>query len=140
MIYDIKVFDKHGNLKEVVNGHKDFQKIYGSSEAPKASVKGHFICKYCGITVEQTRTSKITCGSRKCRNEHARSYKKKKGARKITCRICKTKLEVTQSRQITCSKECSEENNRRTSLAGARRRQEYSGMWDRKRRELECKK
>ena len=140
MIYDIKVFDKYGNLKEVVNGHKDFQKIYGGSDAPKATVKGTFICKYCNTKVEQTRTSKVTCGSRECRNAHARAYKRKKVARKITCRICKTELEVTQSRQVTCSKKCSEENNRRTSLAGARRRQKYSGVWDRKRRELACQK
>ena len=144
MIHDIKVFDKHGNLKKIINGKKYFDKLY--SETAKSFIverkktKSTFICKYCNTKVEQTRTSKVTCGSRECRNAHARAYKRNKVARKITCRICKTELEVTQSRQVTCSKKCSEENNRRTSLAGARRRQKYSGVWDRKRRELECQK
>jgi len=140
MIYDIKVFDKHGNLKKIIDGHKDFQKIYCASDAPVATVKGTFVCMYCNITVEQTRTSKVTCGSRACRNKHARSYHKKKQARSIKCRICNTKVETRQYKQVTCSKECSVENNRRTSIAGARRRQKYSGVWDRKRRELACQK
>ena len=141
MIYDIKVFDKHGNLKEVINGQSYFQKIYGESDAPKASKKGSFFCKYCKNTVTKTRPNMATCGSHACRNAHRLALKPpRKGTRSITCRICKTKVEVTQNRQVTCSKKCSEENNRRTSLAGARRRQKYSGVWDRKRRELACQK
>jgi hypothetical protein len=133
MIYDIKVFDKDGKLKDVINGYEVYQQVYGESDAPNATVKGYFVCKYCNVTVEQTRTSKVTCGSRKCRNEHARLYKKRIGVREITCRICKTKLKVTQSRQITCSKECSEENNRRVSAEGARRRYRATGEWNKKR-------
>ena len=136
MIHDIKVFDKHGNLKEVINGQSHYQKIYGDSQAPKASVKGKFTCPYCKVEVDKTRPNMATCGSGQCRNKHSLSLRPpKKGARSITCRICNKKVSVTQSRQVTCSKECSTENNRITSLAGAKRRYQQVGMWDRKRRE-----
>jgi hypothetical protein len=130
MIYDIKVFDKDGKLKDVINGHNSYQKVYGENDAPNATVKGHFKCRYCNITVEQTRTSKVTCGSRLCRNKHANSYRKRKDPRPMTCRICSKVTEVRHSRQITCSKECAKENNRRISAAGAAKRYASKGTWN----------
>lgn len=130
MIYDIKVFDKDGKLKDVINGYEVYQQVYGESDAPNATVKGYFVCKYCNVTVEQTRTSKVTCGSRLCKNKHANSYRKKVAARPMTCRICSKVTQVRHSRQITCGKECAKENNRRISAEGARRRYKSTGEWN----------
>jgi len=135
MIYDIKVFDKHGNLNKIIDGNKAYQIIYGETSSPKASVKGDFFCKYCDQTVLKRRPYMVTCGNNMCRNKHKLSLKKRKPPRKVTCRICSKKVEVNaKSRQVTCGKECSEENNRRTSLAGARRRKTIAGAWEMKRR------
>jgi hypothetical protein len=151
MIYDIKVFDKHGNLNKIIDGNKAYQIIYGETSSPKSSVKGDFFCKYCDTTVLRRRPDMVTCGNHMCRNKHKLSLKKRKPPRKVTCRICSKQVEVNaKSRQVTCGKECSEENNRRTSLAAARKRHETSGVWDKKRRamnrkyktreEIECQK
>ena len=51
MIHDIKVFDKHGNLKEVIDGQKYFDKLYEQGTKSfimdRRKTKVTFICRLC---------------------------------------------------------------------------------------------
>ena len=117
MIYDIKVFDGKGNLKEVIDGYKVFQKGYDIQMSPylmeRSKATEHFTCRYCKKEFPLRAPGQFCCAQPKCiykRGLILRPYKK---PRKIKCRICHKSAEVRHSRQITCSKECSVENNRR---------------------------
>ena len=120
MIHDIKVFDKHGNLKETVDGQKYFAKLYEQTaksfimECKKT--KGTFVCRFCKESFPRSSPRQFCCNKGKCRYQYGLIKKPLKGGRDIVCRICSKKVTVRHSRAVTCSKECSKELNRRNNL------------------------
>ena len=120
MVYDIKVFDKHGNLKEVINGQECFNKIY--EETAKSFVterkkeKETFVCRHCNETFPKRSPTQVCCKKLKCRYQQGLINNPRKGGRDITCIICNKKATVTHGRAVTCGKECSAERNRRKNL------------------------
>ena len=120
MIHDIKVFDKHGNLKEIIDGQKYFDKLYEQSAKSfimeRKKTKGTFICKFCRESFPSSSPSQFCCNKAKCRYQRGLMIKPLKGGRDIVCRICSKKTTVRHSRAVTCSKECSKELNRRNNL------------------------
>jgi len=120
MIYDIKVFDKHGNLKEIIDGQKYFDKLYEQSAKSfimeRKKTKGTFICKFCRESFPSSSPSQFCCNKGKCRYQRGLMIKPLKGGRDIVCRICSKKATVQHSRAVTCSKECSKELNRKKNL------------------------
>jgi hypothetical protein len=121
MIHDIKVFDKHGNLKEIVDGQKYFAKLYEQSAKSfimeRKKTKGTFICKFCRESFPSSSPSQFCCNKGKCRYQRGLMIKPLKGGRDIVCRICSKKATVRHSRAVTCGKECSKELNRKKNLA-----------------------
>ena len=120
MIHDIKVFDKHGNLKEIIDGQKYFDKLYEQSAKSfimeRKKTKGTFICKFCRESFPSSSKGQFCCNKAKCRYQRGLMIKPLKGGRDITCVVCKKKTTVKHSRAVTCSKECSKELNRRNNL------------------------
>ena len=128
MINDIKVFDKHGNLKEVINGQKCFDKIYEQNAKSfimeRKKTKGTFVCRFCKKSFPQSSPRQFCCNKEKCKYQRGLILKPLKGARDIVCRVCDKKAAVQHSRAVTCSKECSIELNRKNNIANARKRKE----------------
>ena len=120
MIHDIKVFDKHGNLKEIIDGQKYFDKLYEQSAKSfimeRKKTKGTFICKFCRESFPSSSKGQFCCNKAKCRYQRVLMIKPLKGGRDIRCVVCKKKTTVRHSRAVTCSKECSKELNRRNNL------------------------
>ena len=120
MIHDIKVFDKHGNLKEVINGQKYFDRIYEQGAksfiTERKKTKVTFICRFCKESFPRSSPSQFCCNKEKCRYQRVLERKPLKGGRDIVCRICSKKVTVRHSRAVTCGKECSKELNRRNNL------------------------
>ena len=122
MIYDIKVFDKHGQLKEIINGTEIFAKVYGDegSQSPylmdRKKTKVTFICRFCKGEFPRHSASQFCCKQEKCKYQRALIRKPLKGGRKIKCSICDKETIVKHSRALTCSPECSAERNRRNNL------------------------
>ena len=130
MIHDIKVFDKHGNLKEIIDGQKYFDKLYEQSAKSfimeRKKTKGTFICKFCRESFPSSSPSQFCCNKAKCRYQRGLMIKPLKGGRDIVCRICSKKVTVRHSRAVTCSKECSKELNRNKNVAHAKKRREMN--------------
>jgi len=120
MIHDIKVFDKHGNLKEIIDGQKYFEKIYEQTAKSfimeRKKTKGTFVCRFCKESFPRSSPSQYCCNKGTCRYQRSLILKPLKGGRDIVCRICSKKVTVKHSRAVTCSKECSKELNRRKNL------------------------
>ena len=120
MISDIKVFDKHGNLKEIINGQKCFDRIYEQNAKSfimeRKKTKGTFVCRFCKESFPRSSPSQFCCNKAKCIYKRSLILKPLKGGRDIVCRICSKKVTVKHSRAVTCSKECSKELNRRNNL------------------------
>ena len=120
MIHDIKVFDKHGNLKEIIDGQKYFDKLYEQTAKSfimeRKKTKGTFICKFCRESFPSSSKGQFCCNKAKCRYQRSLILKPLKGGRDIVCRICSKKVTVKHSRAVTCSKECSKELNRNKNL------------------------
>ena len=135
MIHDIKVFDKHGNLKEIINGDELFQKLYVEKMdfTPRLSSHKNYRkgnCPYCKSEFETVRLAQITCGDKKCLREHTNKRTRDRSnivsvERKFPCRICKVEVVTKYSKQVTCRAEaCQKENNRRTNLMHMNRKKE----------------
>ena len=120
MIHDIKVFDKHGNLKEIIDGQKYFNKLYEEGArsfiAERKKTKGTFVCKFCKESFPRSSSSQYCCNKKNCQYQRSLINKPLKGGRDIVCRICSKKATVQHSRAVTCSKECSKELNRKNNL------------------------
>ena len=120
MIHDIKVFDKHGNLKEIIDGQKYFEKIYEQTAKSfimeRKKTKGTFVCRFCKESFPRSSPSQYCCNKGTCRYQRSLILKPLKGGRDITCVVCKKKVTVRHSRAVTCGKECSKELNRRNNL------------------------
>ena len=121
MIHDIKVFDKHGNLKEIIDGQIYFAKLYEQTAKSfimeRKKTKGTFICKFCKESFPRSSPTQFCCNKGKCIYQRDRILKPPlKGGRDIVCRICSKKVTVRHGRAVTCSKECSKELNRRNNL------------------------
>tara|TARA_Y100001949_G_C15852952_1_gene271482 strand:- start:35 stop:616 length:582 start_codon:yes stop_codon:yes gene_type:complete len=116
MIHDIKVFDKHGKLKEVIDGQKYFNKLYEEGAksfiTERKKTKQTFTCRFCKEKFPRNSPVQYCCKQPKCVYERSLINNPRKGDRNITCVICKKKVTVTHSRSITCSRECSTERNR----------------------------
>ena len=122
MIHDIKVFDKHGNLKEIVDGQKYFAKLYEQTAKSfimeRKKTKGTFVCKFCKESFPRSSPTQFCCNKGKCIYQRDLILKPPlKGSRDIVCRICSKKATVRHGRAVTCGKECSKELNRRNNLA-----------------------
>ena len=130
MIHDIKVFDKHGNLKEIVDGQKYFEKIYEQTAKSfimeRKKTKGTFICRFCKESFPSSAPSQYCCNKGTCRYQRGLILKPLKGGRDIVCRVCSKKVTVKHSRAVTCSKECSKEHNRNKNVAHAKKRKEMN--------------
>ena len=128
MIHDIKVFDKDGNLKEIINGQKYFDKLYEQSAKSfimeRKKTKGTFICRFCKESFPRSSPSQFCCNKGTCRYQRGLILKPLKGGRDIVCRVCNKETTVRHSRAVTCSKECSKEHNKRKNLAHAKKRNE----------------
>ena len=128
MIHDIKVFDKDGNLKEIINGQKYFDKLYEQSAKSfimeRKKTKGTFICRFCKESFPRSSSSQFCCNKGTCRYQRGLILKPLKGGRDIVCRICNKEATVRHSRAVTCGKECSKELNRSKNLAHAKKRKE----------------
>ena len=126
MIHDIKVFDKHGNLKEIINGQKCFDRIYEQGAksfiTERKKTKVTFICRFCKESFPRSSPSQFCCNKEKCRYQRVLERKPLKGGRDIVCRVCNKKTTVPHSRAVTCGKECSKELNRKNNIANARKR------------------
>ena len=145
MIHDIKVFDKHGNLKEVINGKEYFDRLYEETAKSfimeRKKTKETFICRFCKESFPRSSPQQFCCNKGKCRYQHGLIKKPLKGGRKITCRICNKETIVTHSRAVTCGPECSAENNRRINLSNALSyRNKERSMLLKKRKEIACQK
>ena len=121
MIHDIKVFDKHGNLKEIIDGQKYFEKIYEQTAKSfimeRKKAKGTFICKFCRESFPSRSKGQFCCNKAKCKYQRDLILKPPlKGGRDITCVVCSKKTTVRHGRAVTCGKECSKELNRRNNL------------------------
>ena len=147
MIHDIKVFDKHGNLKEVINGLKIFQEMCeDTAKSPylmeRKKTKKTFICRFCKEEFPRNSPVQFCCKQQKCIYQRQLEKYPRKGGRKITCVICKKKVTVTHSRAITCSTKCSKEHNRRNNLINGLsfRVKERRKKAELKRKEMACQK
>ena len=120
MIYDIRVFDKHGKLKEVINGQKCFDKLYEQGAKSfiidRKKIKVTFICRFCNGEFPRRSPSQFCCGQAKCVYQRSLIKNPLKGGRDIVCRMCNKKATVQHSRAVTCGKECSKELNRKKHL------------------------
>ena len=139
MIHDIKVFDKHGNLKEIINGQKVFEKIYekdykmvhkaqGFGHQTKAKKKQRKLtCPYCKVVFFTARTNQYICGSEKCSHKRSNKYGHRRyenSERKFKCRVCDVKIVTRHPVQVTClSDHCKKENNRIQNLVNAHKRE-----------------
>ena len=145
MIYDIKVFDKHGKLKEVIDGKKYFDKLYEETAKSfimeRKKTKETFMCRFCKESFPRSSPQQFCCNKAKCRYQHGLIKKPLKGGRKITCRICNKEATVTHSRAVTCGPKCSAENNRRINLVnGLSYRKKERRLLLKKRKEAACQK
>ena len=126
MIHDIRVFDKHGNLKEIINGQKCFDRIYEQGAKSfimeRKKTTGTFICRFCKESFPRSSPSQFCCNKGKCRYQRGLLLKPLKGGRDIVCRICNKETIVRHSRAVTCGKECRKELNRKNNIANARKR------------------
>ena len=132
MIYDIKVFDKHGDLKEVINGQEAFAKIYEQdykmvhkSQNLRSKVKlkkdqRKLTCPYCKVEFFTTKWNQYICGSKECSTKRKTVYGTRRyvdKTRKFKCRVCNTKVETKHQLQATClSSFCRKESNRKQNL------------------------
>ena len=120
MIHDIKVFDKHGNLKEVIDGQKYFDKLYDQGTKSfimdRRKTKVTFICRFCKESFPRRSPSQFCCGQGKCKYQHSLIKTPLKGSRDIVCCVCNKKATVQHSRAVTCGKECSKELSRKKSI------------------------
>ena len=139
MIYDIKVFDKHGNLKEIINGQEIFKKVYEKDfkMVKRAQALGYqtkvkkkqreLTCPYCEVVFHTARANQYLCGAKKCTNKRKDKYghrRHKNSERKFKCRICNIKIITRHPVQVTClSDQCKKENNRRQNLINAHQRE-----------------
>ena len=130
MIHDIKVFDKHGNLKEIIDGQKYFDKLYEQTAKSfimeRKKTKGTFVCRFCKESFPRSSPRQFCCNKGKCRYQYGLIKKPLKGGRDIVCSICSKKVTVRHSRAVTCSKECSKELNRNKNIAHAKKRREIN--------------
>ena len=130
MIHDIKVFDKHGNLKEIVDGQKYFAKLYEQTAKSfimeRKKAKGTFVCRFCKESFPRSSLSQFCCYKGTCRYQRSLILKPLKGGRDITCVVCKKKATVRHSRAVTCGKECSKELSRRKNISHAKKRREMN--------------
>lgn len=130
MIHDIKVFDKHGNLKEIIDGQKYFEKIYEQTAKSfimeRKKTKGTFVCRFCKESFPSSSKGQFCCNKGTCRYQRSLILKPLKGGRDIVCRVCSKKVTVKHSRAVTCSKECSKEHNRNKNVAHAKKRKEMN--------------
>ena len=130
MIHDIKVFDKHGNLKETVDGQKYFNKLYEQGAksfiVERKKTKGTFVCRFCKESFPRVSPRQFCCNKGTCCYQRSLILKPLKGGRDIVCRICNKKVTVQHSRAVTCSKECSKEHNRSKKVAHAKKRREIN--------------
>jgi len=145
MIHDIKVFDKHGNLKEVINGKEYFDRLYEETAKSfimeRKKTKETFICRFCKESFPRSSPQQFCCNKGKCRYQHGLIKKPLKGGRHITCRICNKEATVTHSRAVTCGPKCSAENNRRINLVnGLSYRKKERRLLLKKRKESACQK
>ena len=145
MIHDIKVFDKHGNLKEIVDGQKYFAKLYEQTAKSfimeRKKTKGTFVCRFCKESFPRSSPRQFCCNKGTCRYQYGLIKKPLKGGRHITCRICNKEATVTHSRAVTCGPKCSAENNRRINLGNGRSyRKKERRLLLKKRKELACQK
>tara|TARA_R110002051_G_scaffold90119_1_gene158754 strand:- start:2921 stop:3352 length:432 start_codon:yes stop_codon:yes gene_type:complete len=143
MIHDIKIFDGHGNLKEVINGKKYFDKLYEETTksfiVERKKTKETFTCRFCKQSFPRISPKQFCCRQAKCRYQHSLIRRPLKGGRKITCRICNKETTVTHSGAVTCGPECSAENNRRINLVnGLACRKKNRTL--KKRKEMTCQK
>ena len=146
MIHDIKVFDKHGNLKEVINGKEYFDKLY--SETAKSFIverkktKSTFTCRFCKEKFPRSSPVQYCCKQPKCIYKRSLINNPRKGGRDITCVVCKKKVTVTHGRAVTCGKECSKELNRKNNLINGLsfRVKERRKKAELKRKEMACQK
>ena len=126
MIHDIRVFDKHGNLKEIINGQKCFDRIYEQGAKSfimeRKKTKSTFVCRFCKESFPQSSPRQFCCNKGKCRYQRGLILKPLKGGRGIVCRVCNKEATVRHSRAVTCGKECSKELNRKNNIANARKR------------------
>ena len=124
MIHDIKVFDGHGNLKEIIDGQKYFEKIYEQTAKSfimeRKKTKGTFVCRFCKESFPSSSKGQFCCNKGTCRYQRSLILKPLKGGRDIVCRVCSKKVTVKHSRAVTCSKECSKEHNRNKNVAHAK--------------------
>ena len=145
MINDIKVFDKHGNLKKIINGQKYFDKLYEEGAksfiTERKKTKQTFTCRFCKEKFPRNSPVQYCCKQPKCIYKRSLINNPRKGGRKITCAVCGKEVTVTHSRAITCGKECSTERNRRSNLAnGLSFRVKSKRKRERKRKEQLCQK
>ena len=155
MIYDIKVFDKDGNLKEIINGQKIFEKTYEKdykmvhrSQAlgyqTKAKKKQRKLtCPYCKVVLYTSRAKQYICGSKECSIKRKDKYghrRHKNSERKFKCRVCKIKVVTKHPVQVTClSDQCKKENNRVQNLINAHKRETKKRRKERNEREREIR-
>jgi hypothetical protein len=146
MINDIKVFDKHGNLKEVVDGQKYFDKLYDETAksfiVERKKTKATFICRFCKEKFPRNSPVQYCCKQQKCIYKRSLINNPRKGGRDITCVICKKKVTVTHGRSVTCSTKCSKEHNRKNNLVRglSLRLKERIQNAELKRKEMACQK
>ena len=132
MIYDIKVFDNEGNLKEIINGQKIYEKIYEEDfkmvhRRTKARKKQRKLtCPYCKVVFFTARDNQYICGSKECSHKRSNTYGNRRydnSERKFKCRICNIKVITKHPLQVTClSDQCKKENNKRQNLINGHRR------------------
>jgi len=146
MINDIKVFDKHGNLKEVIDGKKYFDKLYDETAKSfimeRKKTKKNFTCRFCKGEFPRSSPAQYCCKQPKCIYQRSLVKYPLKAGRDITCVVCKKKVTVTHGRAVTCGKECSKELNRRNNLINGLsfRVKERRKKAELRRKEMECQK
>ena len=134
MIYDIKVFDKHGGLKQIINGQEVFEKIYEKDCKPSFSCQAKskkkqrkLTCPYCKVVFFTARDNQYICGSEKCSKERSSRSNHRRydnSERKFKCRVCKIGVTTKHPLQVTClSDHCKVENNRRQNLINGHKRE-----------------
>jgi len=130
MIHDIKIFDKHGNLKEIIDGQKYFAKLYEQTAKSfimeRKKTKGTFVCRFCKESFPRSSPSQYCCNKGTCRYQRSLILKPLKGGRDIVCRVCNKEATVQHSRAVTCGKECSKELNRSKNVTHAKKRKEMN--------------
>lgn len=146
MITDIKVFDKHGNLKEVIDGKKYFDKLYDETAksfiVERKKTKETFTCRFCKEKFPRRSPNQYCCKQQKCIYQRSLIRNPIQGGRDITCVVCKKKVTVTHSRSVTCSKDCSVELNRKNNLMRGLsfRVKERRKIAELRRKEITCQK